>query len=295
MNTGRAVFSQIMDYLPLPEFRKCVKRYGGNYKVQKFSCLNQFICMAFAQLTYRDSLRDTETCLRAMQPKLYHVGIRGKVARSTLADANEKRDWRIFADFAHVLIRTARSLYSEDDFGLQLEQAAYVLDSTTIDLCLALFPWAKFRKHKGAIKLHTLLDLRGNIPFFICIKGKLHDVNIFDKLVLEPGAFYIVDRAYTDFSRLYIFVENMAFFIIRAKSNLDYKLLSYRQVDKTTGLRCDQTIKLKGEKTSKQYPVPLRRISYYDTENKKRLVFLTNNFTTSGLDNCATLQVSLES
>jgi transposase len=240
--------------------------------------------MAFAQLTYRDSLRDTETCLRAMQPKLYHVGIRGKVSRSTLADANEKRDWRIFADFAHVLIRAARNLYSEDDIGLQLEQAAYVLDSTTIDLCLSLFPWAKFRKHKGAIKLHTLLDLRGNIPFFICItEGKLHDVNILDKLVLEPGAFYIMDRAYTDFSRLYIFVENMAFFIIRAKSNLDYKLLSYRQIDKTTGLRCDQTIKLKGEKTSKQYPVPLRRISYYDTENKKRLVFLTNNFTLPAL------------
>lgn len=235
--------------------------------------------MAFAQLTYRESLRDIETCLRAVQPKLYHVGIRGKVSRSTLADANETRDWRIYADFAHVLIRIARKLYANDAFALQLEQAAYVLDSTTIDLCLSLFPWARFRRRKGAIKLHTLLDLRGCIPCFISITdGKTHDVNILDELLPEPGAFYIMDRGYVDFNRLYALTQSLAFFVIRAKSNLDYSRRSYHQVDKSTGLRSDQTIILKGPKTSQLYPAPLRRVSYLDAETDKRLVFLTNNF-----------------
>jgi hypothetical protein len=279
MNTGRIVFTQLMDFLPTHEFNKCVRRYRGNYRVRKFLCLDQFLCMAFAQLTYRESLRDIETCLRAMQPKLYHAGIRGKVSRTTLADANERRDWRIYADFAHVLIRIARKLYANDDFGLELEQAVYVLDSTTIDLCLSLFPWARFRKRKGAIKLHTLLDLHGCIPCFISITdGKTHDVNILDELLPEPGAFYIMDRGYIDFARLYALTQSFAFFVIRAKSNLDYSRRSYRQVDKSTGLRSDQTIILKGPKTSQMYCAPLRRVSYLDAETGKRLVFLTNNF-----------------
>jgi len=240
--------------------------------------------MAFAQLTYRESLRDIETCLRAMQSKLYHAGIRGNVSKSTLSDANENRDWRIYADFSLVLIQIARKLYVDDDFGVKLEQIAYVLDSSTIDLCLSLFPWARFRRYKAAIKLHTLLDLRGNIPCFICITdGKTHDVNILDKLALEPGAFYIMDRGYIDFARLYVFTSSLAFFVIRAKKNLDFNRRSYRLVDKSTGLRCDQTIVLKGRKSSEQYPAPLRRISYYDAENKKRFVFLTNNFTLPAL------------
>lgn len=279
MNTGRIVFAQLMDFLPAQEFNKCVHRYRGNYRMRKFSCLDQFLCMAFAQLTYRESLRDIETCLRAMQPKLYHAGIRGKVSRSTLADANEKRDWRIYGDFAHVLIRIARNLYANDGLGVELEQAAYVLDSTTIDLCLSLFPWARFRKRKGAIKLHTLLDLRGCIPCFISItEGKTHDVNVLDELLPEPGAFYIMDRGYIDFGRLYAFTQSLAFFVIRAKSNLNYSRRSYRQVDKSTGLRSDQTIILKGWKTSRQYPDALRRVSYFDGETGKRLVFMTNNF-----------------
>ncbi|MFQ5539970.1 MAG: IS4 family transposase, partial [Candidatus Binatia bacterium] len=232
-----------------------------------------------AQLTYRESLRDIETCLRAMQPKLYHVGIRGKVSRNTLAKANEKRDWRIYADFAHVLIRIARKLYANEGFGAELEQAAYVFDSTTIDLCLSLFPWALFRKRKGAIKLHTLLDLRGCIPCFIRITdAKTHDATILDELLPEPGAFYIMDRGYIDFRRLYAFTQSLAFFVIRAKRNLHYSRRSYRQVDKSIGLRSDQTIILKGPKTSQQYPDPLRRISYLDAETGKQLVFLTNNF-----------------
>lgn len=235
--------------------------------------------MAFAQLTYRESLRDIETCLRTMQSKLYHAGIRGNVSRSTLADANEKRDWRIYADFAHVLIHMARKLYAKDDFGLELEQTTYALDSTTIDLCLSLFPWARFRKHKGAIKLHTLMDLRGNIPCFICIsEGKIHDVTILDQLVLEPAAFYIMDRGYIDFGRLYGLTQNMAFFVTRAKKNLDYSRRSYRPINPSTGLRSDQTILLKGAKTSQLYPDPLRRISYFDAETNRRFVFLTNNF-----------------
>jgi len=235
--------------------------------------------MAFAQLTGRESLRDIETCLRAMQPKLYHVGIRGKVSRNTLAKANEKRDWRIYADFAQVLIRQARKLYAQDDFGVQLEETAYVFDSSTIDLCLSLFPWARFRQRKAAIKLHTLMDLRGSIPCFIRItEGKTHDVNLLDELVLEPGAFYIMDRGYIDFARLYTFTQHAAFFVIRAKRNLDYRRRASRAVDKTTGLRSDQSIVLHGPETSKDYPDALRRITYFDTETENRLVFLTNHF-----------------
>jgi len=235
--------------------------------------------MAFAQLTYRESLRDIEICLRALQPKLYHAGFRGKVSRSTLADANEKRDWRIYAGFAHVLIGMARELYANEEFGLQITEAAYALDSTTIDLCLSLFPWASFRKQKGAIKLHTEMDLRGSIPCVIRIThGKVHDVTFLDQLVLEPAAFYIMDRGYIDFARLYRFTQNMAFFVIRAKSNLDYTRRSSRSIDPGTGLRSDQTILLKGPKTSQLYPDSLRRISFFDIENHRRLIFLTNNF-----------------
>jgi len=279
MNLGRTIFAQLLDFLPLHEFRKCVTRYRGNYKVQNFYCLDQFLCMAFAQLTYRESLRDIETCLRTLRPKLYHVGIRAKISRSTLADANENRDWRIYADFAQVLIRTARSLYINEDFGLNLVETVYAFDSTTIDLCLSLFPWAHFRKHKAAVKAHTLLDLRGNIPSFIQItEGKVHDVNILDDLILEPGAFYIMDRGYIDFLRLYRFTQSLAFFVVRAKRNLDYARRAYRPVDKSTGLRSDQTIILKGLQTSQDYPDPLRRVRYFDTETQKNLTFLTNNF-----------------
>lgn len=279
MNTGRIIFSQLMYFLPRHEFNKCVRRYRGNYRVRKFSCYNQYLCMAFAQLTYRGSLREIETCLRAMKKKLYHTGIRGQISRNTLAKANERRDWRIYADFAQILIITARKLYAGENFGVELEQIAYVLDSTTIDLCLSLFPWAQFRKRKSAVKLHTLMDLRGSIPCFVRISsGKMHDVNILDELFLEPGAFYIMDRGYTDFARLYTFTLSFAFFVIRAKKNLDFSRRSYRHVDKSTGLRCDQTIMLKGPRSSKQYPDPIRRISYFDSETQKRFVFLTNNF-----------------
>lgn len=279
MHNGRTIFSQLMDFLPRHEFNKCVKKYEGNYRIRRFSCFDQFLCMAFAQLTYRESLRDIETCLRALQPKLYHTGIRSKVARSTLAEANENRDWQIYADFAQVLIERARGLYSEDEFGTVLDQAAYVFDSTTIDLCLSLFPWAHFRKRKGAIKLHTLMDLRGNIPYFIRItEGNVHDVNLLDQLILEPGAFYILDRAYIDFARLYLFTLHSAFFVIRARKNLDSTRRNYRLVDKTTGLRSDQTILLHGHRASQEYPDPLRRISYVDLDTSKRFIFLTNNF-----------------
>ncbi len=284
MHAGRIVFSQLMDLLPKHEFDKCVQRYRGNYRVKTFSCFDQYLCMAFAQITYRQSLRDIETCLRAMQSKLYHCGIRGRVSRNTLAKANENRDWRIYADFAQMLINIARKLYAEEDFGVELQQAAYALDSTTIDLCLSLFPWAKFRKHKAAVKVHTLMDLRGSIPCFIRITdGKVHDVNILDELVLEAGSFYIMDRGYIDFARLYAFTQNLSFFITRAKSNLDYRRLYYQKVDKATGLRSDQTIALNGYYASKDYPAILRRISYFDAETDKRLVFLTNNFTLPAL------------
>ncbi len=268
-----------MDFLPKYEFNKCVLRYHGNYRARTFSCLDQFHCMAFAQLTFRESLRDIETCLRAMRPKLYRAGIRGRVSRSTLAEANEKRDWRIYRDFAQVLISIARRLYADEDFGVTLDQTAYVFDSTTIDLCLSLFPWAQFRKHKAAVKLHTLMDLRGSIPCFIRItEGKRHDVNILDELILEPGAFYVMDRGYIDFKRLYQFEQDRAFFVIRAKRNLDYRRRSSRQIKKSTGLRCDQTIVLKGRKSSREYPEALRRIRYSDATTGKRFVFLTNNF-----------------
>ncbi len=261
------------------EFHKSVQRYRGNYKVQKFSCLDQYFCMAFAQLTYRESLRDIEACLRAVPQKLYHMGIRGKVSRSTLADANKIRDWRIYADFAQVLIHTARALYANDEFGVELDQTVYALDSSTISLCFSLFPWARFRKSKSAIKLHTLLDLRGNIPSFIRItEGKVSDVNILDELIPEPGAFYVMDRGYLDFARLYTLAQCLAFFVTRSKSNFAFRRLYSHPVDKSTGLKCDQTIVLTGRKTAKYYPEKLRRIKYFDKENQKYLTFLTNNF-----------------
>ena len=279
MHTGQIIFSQIMDFLPMHEFRKCVNRYQGNYKVKSFSCLDQFLCMAFAQLTYRESLRDIEVCLRSMQSKLYHMGIRGKVSRNTLAHANEKRDWRIYADFAQVLIYIARGLYINDDFGVELDNTVYALDSTTIDLCLSLFPWARFRKRKGAVKLHTLLDLRGNIPAFIEITdGKVHDVNILDDLIPEPGSFYIMDRGYIDFLRLHILTQCSAFFVTRAKSNLNCRRLYSHPIDKSRGLRSDQTIDLTGINSSKDYPDKLRRIRYFDSDTDMYLTFLTNNF-----------------
>jgi len=279
MHTGQTVFSQLIDFLPKKQFDRCVHRYTGNYRAKTFSCFDQYLCMAFAQITYRQSLRDIETCLRAMQPKLYHCGIRGNVSRNTLANANEHRDWRIYADFAHVLISKARKLYANEDFGIQLNREVYALDSTTIDLCLSLFPWAKFRKHKAAVKVHTLMALKGSIPTFIRITdGKVHDVNILDELILEPGAIYIMDRGYLDFARLYTFTQNLSSFITRAKSNFDYSRICYRQVDKTTGLRCDQTIRLNGFYASQDYPAVLRRISFFDIETNKKFIFLTNNF-----------------
>jgi len=279
MNDERTLFAQVLDFLPLHEFRKCVRRYGGDYKVQSFSCLDQFLCLSFAQLTYRESLRDIEICLRPFSSRLYHSGFRGRISRSTLAYANETRDWRIYADFAQILIQHARALYASDSFGVDLNQTAYAFDSTTIDLCLSLFPWAKFRKHKAAVKLHTLIDLRGSIPCFIYITdGKVHDVNALDQLVLEPGAFYIMDRGYIDFARLHVFVQNAAFFVTRAKRNMDFIRLDYRPVDKSTGLRSDQTIRLRGFNAGQDYPDALRLIHFVDPEKKKNLIFLTNNF-----------------
>ena len=279
MHAGRIVFSQLLDFLPKKQFDKCVRRYRGNRRIKTFSCFDQYLCMAFAQITYRQSLRDIETCLRAMQPKLYHCGIRGNVSRTTLAKANENRDWRIYADFAQILIDKARTLYADEDFGIQLSREVYALDSTTIDLCLSLFPWAKFRKHKAAVKIHTLIDLKGSIPTFVRVTdGKVHDVNILDDLILESGAIYIMDRGYLDFARLFTFTQNLSTFITRAKSNFDYRRLYYRKVDKTTGLRCDQTIMLNGFYASQDYPAVLRRIGYFDIETNKKFVFLTNNF-----------------
>nr|CRH04246.1 transposase [Candidatus Magnetococcus massalia] len=284
MNTGKTIFSQVTEFLPMHTFRQCVERYSGNRKVQTFSCLDQFLCMIFAQLTYRESLRDIEACLRAQQSKLYHMGIRGRVSRSTLADANENRDWRIYADFAQSLIHTARQLYQNDDFGIDLQQTVYALDSTTVDLCLSVFPWAKFRKTKSAVKLHTLLDLRGNIPTFIHISdGKLHDVNVLDEIIPEPGSFYVMDRGYLDFARLYLLDQCGAFFVTRAKSNLGFRRLYSRPVDKSSGLQCDQTIVLITPKSAKEYPAHLRRIKFFDSENNKVLVFLTNDFTLPAL------------
>jgi len=284
MDTGKTIFAQIMDFLPGYDFNKCVRRYNGHYKVKHFSCWNQFLCMAFAQLTYRESLRDIEACLRSAQRKLYHMGFRGNVSRNTLAHANQIRDWRIYADFAQILIAQARRLYANDSFGVELDQTAYALDSTTIDLCLSLFPWAKFRVHKGAVKLHTLLDLRGSIPSLVIIThGKVHDVNILDQLIFEPGAFYIVDRGYLDFDRLYAIHQASAFFVTRAKSNFRFRRLYSRPVDKSTGIQSDQIVVLEGFYSHKAYPDRLRRIRYFDTDQNKRFVFLTNNFTRSAL------------
>ena len=280
MPIGRTVFAQLMDGIPRRAFERCVERYRGQHRVHSFSCYDQFLCLAFAQLTYRESLRDIETCLRAVQPKLYHAGLRGRVSRSTLADANETRAWQIYADFAQIRIRRARQLYCDEPFAVELAQTAYAFDATTIDLCLALFPWAHFRRHKAAVKLHTLLDLRAQIPTFVAITaGKAAEVTLLDALVIEPGAFYVLDRGYTDFGRLYAFTQGLAFFVIRGKRGLDYVRRRSRPVDRTTGLRSDQTIVLCGPKTAALYPVPLRRISFVDPETGPRFVFLTNHFT----------------
>ena len=279
MNTGRTVFSQLIEQLPQREFQKCVARHCGSSYLKSFSCWDQFLCRAFAQLTYRESLRDIEACLRSMSGKLYHMGFRSRVARSTLADANESRDWRIYADFAQVLIRIARPLYARDPIGVDLDQSLYALDSTTIDLCLALFPWAKFRKHKAAVKMHTLLELHGNIPTFIRITdGKVHDVNILDELLPEPGSFYVMDRAYVDFERLFVFTLCSSFFVVRTKKNLLLQRRYSHPVDKSTGVRSDQTVILKTIESAKAYPDPLRRVNYFDAARNKRLQFLTNNF-----------------
>ena len=279
MNTPPTVFAQIMDFLPLHEFRKCVRRYRGDYKVKSFSCFDQFLSLAFAQLTYRESLRDIESCLRTMKSRLYHMGFRGQISRNTLAHANETRDWRIYADFAQILIAQARTLYADEDLGLELKNTVYAFDSTTLDVCLSLFPWAVFRQRKGAVKLHTLLDLRGSIPSFIQITdGKTHDVRILDDLLPEPGCFYILDRGYLDFGRLFSLHQSQAFFVIRAKSNLRCHRLFSHPVDKTMDLSCDQTIKLTGFYSHAAFPERLRRVRFYDRDNDRYLTFLTNNF-----------------
>ena len=278
MNSGRTVFSQLMDFLSLTAFRRCVKRYGGDYKVRSFSCLDQFLTMAFAQLTYRESLRDIETCLRAAQDRLYHMGLRGKVSRSTLADANELRDWKIYADFAQSLIRQARRLYSQQELGIDLKQAAYVLDSSTIDLCLSLFPWAPFRKHKAAVKLHTVLDLRGRIPAVIRITGGLFaDSRLLDSLCFEPAAFYVMDRAYMDLAALYRIHQASAFFVTRALDKFRFRRQLSQPVDKSTGVQCDQLVLPKNSVPARRYPEPIRRIRYRDAKTNKRFVFLTNH------------------
>src|SRR6202049_2519218 len=279
MNLGRTVFSQLIAFLPDREFRRCVARYSGDYRPRSFSCWDQFLCMAFAQFTYRESLRVIQAVLRSSPDKLYHMGIRGRVSRSTLADANETHDWRIFADFAQVLIAIARPLYASDPIGVDLNNSLYALDSTTIDLCLSLFPWAKFREHKAAVKMHTLLDLHGNIPTFIRITdGKVHDVNILDEFFPEAGAFYVMDRGYIDFERLFVFTLCSAFFVVRTKENVLLQRRYSHPVDKTTGVRSDHTVILTAIDSVKAYPDPLRRVSYLDIETKKRLKFLTNNF-----------------
>jgi hypothetical protein len=292
MQSGAFVFAQLMEFLPRPEFNACVRRYGGDRRLRGFSCRDQFLSLAFAQLTFRESLRDIETCLRAVRTKLYHAGFRGTVSRSTLADANRTHDWRIWADFAQVLIARARQLYAAEPLAVALEQTVYALDSTTIDLCLQLFPWTKFRRRKGAVKLHTLLDLRGSIPTFVHVShGKTHDVTVLDHLPIEPGACYVMDRGYVDFGRLHRFTQNAAWFVTRTKRNLDFTRRSSAAVEKSTGLRSDQTIVLAGPKSSRLYPDPLRRVAYVDPETARRLVFLTNNFqlpalTIAGLYRC---------
>ena len=279
MYAGKLVFAQLTDLIHPEQFRRCVRRYHGDYKVKTFSCWNQFLCMAFGQLTFRESLRDVETCLRSRHDQLYHLGIRGEVSRSVLADANRERDWRIYHDLAQLLIRRARALYAKEPIGAELNETVYALDSTTIDLCLNLFPWARFRRAKAAVKLHTLLDLRGSIPTFISIsQGKQADVRVLDELVLEPGAFYVMDRGYVDFQRLYCFVLAAAFFVTRSKTNLQFNRLESRPVDASTGVRSDQIIWLRNFSSLQHYPDKLRRIHYVDAETGKSLVFLTNNF-----------------
>src|ERR1035437_5599883 len=284
MNVGQTVFAQLMDHLPAYEFQKCVARYRGDAHFRGFSCWDQYLAMGFAQLTYRESLRDIEACLRSVSGKLYHMGFRGRVARTNLADANEAHDWRIFADFAQVLIGIARPLYVHDPIGVDLAQSLYALDSTTIDLCLSLFPWAKFRRHKAAVKMHTLLDLHGNIPTFISITaGKVHGVNILDEILPEAGAFYVMDRGYVDFERLYVFTLSAAFFVVRTKSNILLQRRYSHLVDKTTGVRSDHTVILTAIDSAKAYPDQLRRVSYLDVKTRKRFKFLTNNFTLPAL------------
>jgi hypothetical protein len=279
MHIGKLVFAQVMDHLPMQTFRRCVTRYDGNHKIKSFSCLDQFLCMGFAQLTYRESLRDIEACLRAQRDKRYHMGIRGGISRNNLSNANKVRDWRIYADFAQALIKIARPLYAQEDLGLDLDNTIYALDASTIDLCLSVFPWALFRSTKSAVKLHTLLDLRGNIPSFIHISdGKLHDVNVLDILIPEPGAFYIMDRGYLDFGRLFTLNQAGTFFVIRAKSNTQYTRRYSHPIDKCNGLICDQSIMLTGVDSKKAYPQLLRRIKYHDTQIDKTFNFLTNNF-----------------
>ena len=284
MNVGRTVFAQLIEHLPHKQFQKCVARYHGDRYGKKFSCWDQYLAMAFAQLTYRESLRDIETCLRAVGGKLYHMGFRTSVARSTLAEANESRDWRIFADFAQRLIATARELYACEPMGVDLEQSLYALDSTTIDLCLTLFPWARFRRHKAAVKMHTLLDLRGNIPAFVHITdGTVHDVNVLDQIVPEPGAFYVMDRGYIDFERLFVLTLSSAFFVMRTKSNVLLQRRYSHPVDKSTGVRSDQTVILSSYESASAYPDALRCVSYLEAETGRRLKFLTNNFTLPAL------------
>lgn len=284
MNTIPTIFSQIMNYLPLHDFRKCVRKYHGDHKIKSFSCLDQFLSMAFAQLTYRESLRDIEVCLRSQKNKLYHMGIRSQISRNTLANANTQRDWHLYADFAQVLIHIARDLYLGDDFDAELDDTVYALDSTTIDLCLAVFPWARFRKTKAGIKLHTLLDLRGAIPTFISITcGRVSDVNILDQIIPEAGSFYVMDRGYLDFLRLYQIHRGLAFFVTRAKSNMSFDRVYSHVINKDTGLLCDQTIALNNFYASKKYPDKLRRIKFCDNITKNRLTFLTNNFSLPAL------------
>ena len=287
MNVGRYVFAQLMDHFPPYEFQKCVTRHKGNYKFRGFSCLDQFLCLAFAQLTFRESLRDIEACLRAVASKLYHVGFRGKISRSTLADANEAHDWRIYADFAQVLIGIARPMYANESLGFDLDHTVYALDSTTIDLCLSVFPWARFRTRKAAIKMHTLLDLRGPIPTFIQVsEGKLHDVNILDTLVPEPASFYVMDRGYVDFQRLHVFHRGGAFFVTRTKRGVLLRRRYSHPVDTAAGVLSDHTVVLASAASRKHYPDPLRRIHYYDAEQNRRLGFVTNNFDLPALTIC---------
>lgn len=279
MHWGKTVFAQLMDFIPAHEFRRCVNRYQGNRKASRFSCWSQFLCLAFAQLTGRESLRDIETCLRALGSGLYHLGVRAQVARSTLADANETRDYRIYSDLAQALIQTARPLYAGEDFGVDLDQTVYALDCSTIDLCLSLFPWARYRATNAALKLHTLLDLEGNIPAYIDVKpAKIHEIHVLDELLFEPGAIYIMDRGYLDFQRLYRLHQSQAFFITRARKDFRFHRIAAQPVDKLKGLRCDQTIRLVSFYTAKSYSEQLRRIGLRDTQQQKTLVFLTNNF-----------------